>query len=56
MKLFIKANNYWQTLRRKKLRPGIRRVMWWIVKLALVTLRLVCKLIDFFDGGVGTDD
>jgi len=56
MKLFIKAtNNYWQTLRRKKLRPCSKRVIWWVVKLALLSLRLVCKLIDSLDG-VHTDD
>lgn len=50
MKFFKEANNYWQTLRRKKLRPCSRRVMWGVVKLALLVLRLVCKLIDSLDG------
>lgn len=56
MKCFLNiANNYWQTLRKKDSQPCSRMVIWWVVKLALLVLSLICKLIDFFNG-VGTDN
>jgi len=49
-----KTNNYWRTLSKKKPKPYIKEVMWWIIKLVLFGLRMVCKLIDLL-GGAGTD-
>jgi len=51
MKYFIRnTNNYWRTLRKKVSKPYNREIMWWIIKLALLVIRLVCKFIDSFDG------
>ena len=51
MKYFARnTNNYWQALRKKVSKPRSRKVKWWIIKLALLVIRLVCKLIDFFYG------
>ena len=50
MHLVRKANNYWQTLRKRESTPLNRKILWWMIKLALIVLRLVCKLIDFFSG------
>ncbi len=46
------SNNYWQASRKKRLFPRSRKVIWFIVKIALAILRLLCKLFDFFGGGV----
>ena len=49
MKYLVKVtSNYWQTFRRKRLRPCSRKIMWWVIRLALLALRIVCKLIDYF--------
>lgn len=50
MNIVRKTNNYWQTLRKRGSALLNRKVMWWIIKLVLIVLRLVCKLIDFFSG------
>jgi hypothetical protein len=44
-----RTNNYWQTLR-KNFKRYRDKTIWAIVKLALVILRVICKLIDFFNG------
>ncbi len=49
-----RTNNYWQTLRNsfKRCRD---KTIWTIFKLALLILRVICKLIDFFIGGDSDD-
>ena len=55
MYFVLKANNYWQAFKKKISELLNKRIMWWFIKLALLDLRLVCYLIDLFDG-VGSDD
>ena len=45
-----KANNYWQTLKKKESKQRSRKVMWWVFRLVLVSLRLLCKITDLFNG------
>ncbi|SIT18439.1 hypothetical protein SAMN05421686_11448 [Thalassolituus maritimus] len=45
----FKTNNYRRTLRLKQDKPRSPR-HFWLIKLALLILRLVCKLIDLFSG------
>jgi len=49
------ASNYWWTLGKKEPNRWSKKVIWGAFKLALVLLRLVCKLIDFFSG-IGPGD
>ena len=48
--MFNKLNNYWQTLSEKRNTRSSRKAIWWILKLALLMLRLVSKAIDWLGG------
>jgi len=45
-----KANNCWQTLRNKLLTFFSKKVIWEVIKLALLGIRLICKLINILEG------
>ena len=45
-----KVNNCWQTLRSKVLAFFSKKVLWEVIKLALLGIRLICKLINIFEG------
>jgi len=49
------TNNYWRTLRLTQKKPYRQKYVWLVIKLALLVLRLVYRLFDFF-GGSADDD
>jgi len=45
-----KVNNCWQTLSKKFLTFFSKKVIWKVCKLALLGIRLICKLINILEG------